>query len=461
MNKLVTIFSFIIICNFQIGLAQNEPTKSETIKWAAEGVSAYCIKLSDNNIISVRKTIQSGNLADYFNIILFDSDLKIISSGKVTPQHKESFFLQIGVVGEKIFLLSYYSDRKRKKFVAVVQEINLKDYSVGDEFILSEVNQTTKVNYNEVYYIDDKFDIFTDLNPRVYFNNETIKVVTNYQESIRPVQKLYTESLSLIDSTSFKKTSKAIIQDEIDTDILTDIPNTIKFKSIDENNQAGAFCVNNSTSQTTSLQGLRYNNEKEEVNSEFKYVVNPKEVWKYAASYIYKINEKKIAKGKAPLDLDFFYRHAILNPDNTTTFIFEQAIFKLREDDGTEVYLTTSYARGVLQTINVSEDGGINWTTVIPKRQTSYGRDNLIGYRVLEKKDGTLIFAYVNVEPGQPNTIQVTSLSSEGELDILTTYEIPEKMIDVKANYIKYFYDNTFYLPFIEKKQEGILKFTL
>jgi hypothetical protein len=409
----------------------------------------------------VRKTIQASHLTDYFNIIHFDSDLKVLTSGKITPEHKEAFFLQIGTVGETVFLLSYYNDKKTKKLLAVIQKVNLSDYTIGTEFLLDEIDQIASfTNDNQSVYLKDQYDNFDNLNPRIYFEDEILKVVTYNSETKMYAEKQYSVDLTLLESIDFKKPSSKIVNDEINTNILTDIPSSLTLKSIGEDNQAGAYCTNNETNLTTHLQGLRYDNTKEKITSEFNYEVTPKEVWEPAAKFIYDANEKKIAKGKTPIKLDFFYRQAILNTDNTTTYIFEQAIYKLPTDHGTSISLTSSYHRGVLQAVNVSEDGTINWSSIIPKRQTTYGRANLLGYRVMQQKDGSLIFAYVNVEPKQPNHIQITSLTPDGEPKVLTNFEVPENMEDVTTNDIKHFYGNSFYLPFIEKKQDGILKFT-
>jgi hypothetical protein len=460
MTKLISLVCLALLCHIQTGFAQKEPIKSETIKWRGEGHNSYCLQLSDNSIISVRKTIQTGNLTDYFNIIHFDSDLNVISSGKVTPQNKGAYFIELGTIGEKTFLLSYYSDKKRKKFLAVVQELNLSDYTAGTEFILGEIEMNPDHSYaNDDHAIDDQFDVYTHRNPRVYFTGETIKVLTYHSGTNTYEEKHFEEDLSLLKSLEYKKTSSETIQDELDTDIFTVIPSSIKLKPIGENSQAGGYSVYDKETLKANVQGFRYTNEEGKITSEFSYEANPEEVWRESAEFILQTVEKRKTKGKSPLDLDFFFRQAILNPDNTVTFIYEQAIYKMPTDNGTSLSLTSSYHRGVLQTVNVSEDGTINWATVIPKKQSTYARENLLGYRVVQKKDGTLFFTYVNVDPKHPNVLQVASCTSNGELEIVVDYTIPSKMEDVKANHIKHFYDGHFYVTFIESKKDGVLKF--
>mgnify|MGYP004142279695 CR=1 FL=1 len=71
------------------------------------------------------------------------------------------------------------------------------------------------------------------------------------------------------------------------------------------------------------------------------------------------------------------------------------------------------------------------------------------------------IYTYTHIRKVKlVNYIQITSIAPDGEPKTLTNFEVPEDMEHVKANDIKHFYGNSFYLPFIEKKQDGILKFT-
>ena len=252
---------------------------------------------------------------------------------------------------------------------------------------------------------------------------------------------------------------KNLLEDiDITTSELTDIPEKVSTHKLTNDIYAGGYFTLNDQSFEECFHMFRINKLNNEINCEAKLCLDRSEIWKYAPEQLANWTKRLESKGKAPLKSNFYFHSAILNSDQSITYLIEQNYSLENTNDGLSITSNIFYKFGSILAINVDTEGNIIWESIIPKYQFAVGRLRLLSFKSHVKEDGTILLVFNASIEERLAKLKVVELETDGTVSTLMDYTIPSKMENVKSSQINENIKDYIYFPFVEKKQEGVIR---